>query len=115
MFFSVVLPFSSRFWLLAFCFGCSLCRGKDLCRQPLAIPVEHARDENAVTMEFLSRVGNTMPPPEFAHVFMSQISHGNRDLKQPRRRAQWTTTGSVLTKPATSAHVSDVVHMAFRT
>ena len=58
-------------------FGCSLCRGKDLCRQPLAIPVEHARDENAVTMEFLSRVGNTMPPPEFAHVFMSQISHGN--------------------------------------
>ena len=67
MFLSVVLPFSSRFWLL-------LCRGKDLCRQPLAIPVEHARDENAVTMEFLSRVGNTMPPPEFAHVFMSQIS-----------------------------------------
>ena len=38
-----------------------------------------------------------------------------RDLKQPRRRAQWTTTGSVLTKPATSAHVSDVVHMVFRT
>ena len=35
-----------------------------------------ARDENAVTMEFLSRVGNTMPPPEFADVFMSQISHG---------------------------------------
>ena len=58
-------------------FGLFLCRGKDLCRQPLAIPVEHARDENAVTMEFLSRVGNTMPPPEFAHVFMSQISHGN--------------------------------------
>ena len=62
-------------------FGCSrfvlVGRGKDLCRQPLAIPVEHARDENAVTMEFLSRVGNTMPPPEFAHVFMSQISHGN--------------------------------------
>ena len=77
MFLSVVLPFSWRFWLLAFCFGCSLCPGKDLCRQPLAIPVEHARDENAVTMEFLSRVGNTMPPPEFAHVFMSQISHGN--------------------------------------
>ena len=37
------------------------------------------------------------------------------DLKQPGRRAQWTPTGSVLTKPATSAHVSDVVHMAFRT
>ena len=50
---------------------------KDLCRQPFAIPVEHALDENVVTMEFLSRVGNTMPPPEFAHVFMSQISHGN--------------------------------------
>ena len=25
----------------------------------------------------VSRVGNTMPPPEFAHVFMSQFSHGN--------------------------------------
>ena len=37
------------------------------------------------------------------------------DLKQPRRRAEWTPTGSVLMKPATSAHVSDVVHMAFRT
>ena len=81
MFLSVVLPFSSRFWLLAFCFRCLCAEEKDLCRQPLAIPVEHARDENAVTMEFLSRVdsrvGNTMPPPEFAHVFMSQISHGN--------------------------------------
>ena len=39
----------------------------------------------------------------------------NRDLKQPRRRAKWTPSGSVLTKPATSAHVGDVVHMAFRT
>ena len=82
MFRSVVLPlFSSRFWLLAFCFGCEPAEEKDLCRQPLAIPVEHARDKNGVTMEFLSRVGNTMPPPEFAHVFMrsfmSQISHGN--------------------------------------
>ena len=38
-----------------------------------------------------------------------------RDLKQPRRRAEWTPTESVLTKPATSAHVSDVVHIAFRT
>ena len=37
------------------------------------------------------------------------------DLKQPGRRAKWTTTGSVLMKPATSAHVSDVVHMAFWT
>ena len=37
-----------------------------------------------------------------------------RDLKQPRRRAKWTPTRSILTKPATSAHVSDVVHMAFR-
>ena len=39
---------------------------------------------------------------------------GIGDLKQPRRRAEWTPTGSVLMKPATSAHVSDVVHMAFR-
>ena len=37
-----------------------------------------------------------------------------RDLKQPRRRTEWTPTGSVLMKPATSAHVKDVVHMAFR-
>ena len=88
MFLSVVLPFSSRFWLLAFCFGCFCAEEKTSADgildpsaygfgNPLAIPVEHARDENAVTIEFLSRVGNTMPPPEFAHVFMSQISHGN--------------------------------------
>ena len=56
MFLSVVLPFSSRFWLLAFCFGCFCTAGKDLCRQPFGIPVEHARDENAVTMEFLRHV-----------------------------------------------------------
>ena len=37
------------FWLF-------LCRGKDLCRQPFGIPVEHARDENPVTMEFLGHV-----------------------------------------------------------
>ena len=65
-----VLAARVLFWLF-------LCRGTDLCRQPFGIPVEHARDENAVTMEFVSRVGNTMPPPEFAHVFMSQFSHGN--------------------------------------
>ena len=29
---------------------------KNLCRQPFGIPVEHARDENAVTMEFLGHV-----------------------------------------------------------
>ena len=29
---------------------------KNLCRQPFEIPVEHARDENAVTMEFLGHV-----------------------------------------------------------
>ena len=38
----------------------------------------------------------------------------SRDLKQPRRRTEWTPTESVLTKPATSVHVSDVIHMAFR-
>ena len=36
-----------------------------------------------------------------------------RPLKQPSRWAKWTPTGSVLTKPATSAHVSDVVRMAW--
>ena len=48
--------------------------------------------------------------------YLNSRSHAvNRDLKQPRRRAEWTPTGSVLTKQATSAHISDVVHMAFRT
>ena len=60
MFLSVVLPFSSRFWLLAFCFGCFCAEEKTseefLCRQPFGIPVEHAQDENAVTMEFLGHV-----------------------------------------------------------
>ena len=56
MFLSIVLPFSSRFWLLAYLFWLFLCRKKDLCRQPFGIPVEHARDENAVTMEFLGHV-----------------------------------------------------------
>ena len=43
-----------------------------------------------------------------------RLESSNRDLKQPRRRAEWTAIGSVLTKPATSAHVSNFVHMAFR-
>ena len=51
MLLSVVLPFSSRFWLLALCFGCFYAEEKtSVCRQPFGIPVEHARDENAVTM-----------------------------------------------------------------
>ena len=45
----MVLAARVLFWLF-------LCRGKDLCRQPFGIPVEHARDENAVTMEFLGHV-----------------------------------------------------------
>ena len=54
MFLSVVFLFAVLaarvlFWLF-------LCRGKDLCRQPFGIPVEHERDENAVTMEFLGHV-----------------------------------------------------------
>ena len=36
------------------------------------------------------------------------------NLGSPGRRAKWTPTWSVLTNPVTSAHVSDVVHMAFR-
>ena len=51
----------------------------------------------------------------FTHSLRSLLNIVIRDLKQPRRQAEWTSTGSVLTKPATSAHVSDVVHMAFRT
>ena len=70
MFLSVVLPFSSRFLAARVLFWLFLCRGKDLCRQPFGIPVEHARDENAVTIEFLGHVsGNTMPPAEFALQF----------------------------------------------
>ena len=56
MFLSVVLPFSSRFLAARVLFWLFLCRGKDLCRQPFGIPVEHARDENAVTIEFLGHV-----------------------------------------------------------
>ena len=54
MFLSVVLLFSSWFWLLAFCLR-SVPK-ENLFRQPFGIPVEHARDENAVTMEFLGHV-----------------------------------------------------------
>ena len=32
----------------------------------------------------MSRVGNTMPPPEFAHVFMSQFSDGNDSHSRTR-------------------------------
>ena len=57
----------------------------------------------------------TWPPAVKGFAVNSDLKLSIRDLKQPRRRAEWTLTGSVLTKPATSAHVSDVVHMAFRT
>ena len=56
MFLSVVLPFSSRFWLLTFCFGCFCAEEKTSAENPFRIPVGHARDENAVTMEFLGHV-----------------------------------------------------------
>ena len=49
------------------------------------------------------------------HVELSRNGAVIRDFKQPRRRAEWTPTGSVLTKSSTSAHVSYVVHIAFRT
>ena len=38
-----------------------------------------------------------------------------RDLKQPRRRVETTTTGSLPMHAAVSAHVIYVVHMVFRT
>ena len=56
MFLSVVLPFLFAVLAARVLFWLFLCRGKDLCRQPFGIPVEHARDENAVTMEFLCHV-----------------------------------------------------------
>ena len=78
MFLSVVLLFSSRFWLLAFCFGCFCAEEKTSADSRLGFLLSIARDENAVYHGIsVSRVGNTMPPPEFAHVFMSQLSHGN--------------------------------------
>ena len=56
------LCFSALYCYSLRCFGClrfvlvvSVAR-KNLCRQPFEIPVEHARDENAVTMEFLCHV-----------------------------------------------------------
>ena len=52
MFLSVVLPFSSQFWLLAFCFGCFCAEEKTSADSRLGF----LRDENAVTMEFLGHV-----------------------------------------------------------
>ena len=78
MFLSVVLPFSSRFWLLAVCFGCFCAEEKTSADSHLRFLLNMREMKMRLPcMEFLSRVGNTMPPPEFADVFMSQISHGN--------------------------------------
>ena len=53
MFLSVVLPFSSLFWLLAFCFSCFCAEEKTSADSHLGFLFEHVRNENAVTMEFL--------------------------------------------------------------
>ena len=56
------LCFSALYCHSLRCFGCSRfvlvvpVPRKNLCRQPFGIPFEHARDENAVTMEFLGHV-----------------------------------------------------------
>ena len=76
MFLSVVLPFSSRFWLLAFCFGCFCAEEKTSADSRLRFLLSMREMKMRLPWN-LSRVGNTMPPPEFAHAFMSQISHGN--------------------------------------
>ena len=46
MFLSVVLPFSSRFWLLAFCFGCFCAEEK---KQPKQNASSQNREENGST------------------------------------------------------------------
>ena len=38
----------------------------------------------------------------------------NRDLRQPQRRVETTTTENLPTHAAASAHVIDVVHMVLR-
>ena len=83
VFLSVVLPFSLRFWLLAFCFGCEPAEEKTSADSRLRFLLNMREMKMRLPWNFLSRVGNTMPPPEFAHVFMSQISHGN-DSHSPR-------------------------------
>ena len=82
MFLSVVLPFSSRFWLLAFRFGCFCAEEKTSADSRLRFLL--SMREMKMRLPYIgyhgisgSRVGNTMPPPEFAHLFMSQFSHGN--------------------------------------
>ena len=49
MFLSVVLPFSSRFWLLAFCFGCFCAEEKTAQKQPKQNASSQNREENGST------------------------------------------------------------------
>ena len=82
--------------------------------------LREAADRLIQTVEHLGRVASMSSANSAASSLPATSSvvaarKNKRDLKQPGRRAKWTPTGSVLTKPATSAHVSDVVHMAFRT
>ena len=47
--------------------------------------------------------------------FFLSLERDSRDLKQPRRRAEWTPTGSARANSTTTAHVNAVVHISFRT
>ena len=69
MFLSVVLPFSSRFWLLAFCFGCFCAEEKTSADSRLGFLLSMRKTKCSYPGISGSRVGNTMPPPEFARQF----------------------------------------------
>ena len=67
MFLSVVLPFSSRFWLLAFCFGCFCAEEKTSADSRLGFLLSMREMKMRVTMEFLGHVSvirtNFLAPP----------------------------------------------------
>ena len=69
MFLSVVPPFSSRFWLLAFCFGCFCAEEKTSADSRLGFLLSMREMKCGYHGISGSRVGNTMSPPEFARQF----------------------------------------------
>ena len=65
MFLKVVLPFSSRFWLLAFCFGCFCAEEKTSADSRLGFLLSIREMKMRLPWNFWV----TMPPPEFARQF----------------------------------------------
>ena len=76
VFLSVVLPFSSRFWLLAFCFGCFCAEEKALADSRLGFLLSMREMKCGCHGISGSLVGNTMSPPELpvSFTFSKRIS-----------------------------------------